>query len=170
MKLIGAVLVVIACTIYGLEKAAGLYKRRRTLADFLDAFRFMEAELLNNARPLPEVFFELSCNAGKEVRGFFTYLSENMSRLGDESLSQLWCDGLNSHRQPSLSGIQRQELLRPAMVLGKFMGEEQAKAIESTISRLEPELLKATEEAKAGLRLYTGLGLTAGLMLAAVII
>jgi stage III sporulation protein AB len=170
VRFIGAVLVVLACTIYGLEKAAGLYKRRRTLANFLDALRFIEAELLNNARPLPEIFFELSCHAGKEVRGFFTYLSENMSRLGEESLSKLWCDGLNSDRQLSLSAIQRQELIRPAMMLGKFMGEEQAKVIESTISRLEPELLRATEEAKAGLRLYTGLGLTAGLMLAAVII
>ena len=126
MRAIGAVLIVAACTIYGLEKGAGLYRRRRTLAAFLDALRFIEAELLNNARPLPEVFYELSKQARPEARGFFTYLSENMSRLGEESLSQLWCDRLMSDRQLSLSGVQRQELTRPALMLGRYMGKEQA--------------------------------------------
>ncbi len=170
MKLLGALLLVAACTMYGIDRGAGLYKKQRCLAGFIEALQFMQAELLGNARPLPEIFDELSKHAKPEVRGFFTYLSESMSKLGDESVSGLWSSRIMSDRVLSLSTVQRQELCRPGLMLGRYVGQEQATAIESCIARLEPELERATETARNGFKLYTGLGLTAGLMLATAVI
>lgn len=170
MKIIGALLLAAACTMYGIDRGLSLYNRQRCLAGFLEAMRFIEAELLNSARPLPELFEELSKLAKPEVRSFFIYLSEKMPHIGDESVSELWRSRIMSDRKLSLSQVQRQELCRPGLMLGRYVGQEQAAAIESCISRLEPELERATETARNGFKLYTGLGLTTGLMLATAVI
>lgn len=170
MKLLGALFLVLACTMYGFNRGLGLYNRQRALAGFIEALRFIEAELTGNARPLPEIFEELSLEAKPELRPFFGYLSEGMQSLGDESVCGLWGRRIMSDRSLALSLVQRQELCRPGLVLGRYASHEQATAIESCITRLEPELERATDSARKGLRLYTGLGISAGLMLATAVI
>lgn len=170
MKAAGALFIVAGCTWYGVIKAAGLCRRERTLAAFLETLRFISAELSNSASPLPELFLRLSKTARPELRPFFAGLSESMDSIGERSLSSLWQERLMSDESLELSQFQRLELCRPGLMLGRYDAQEQITALESCVSRLEPELREQARRAREGKRLYTGLGLIGGIMAATVIL
>ncbi|MEF9970986.1 MAG: stage III sporulation protein AB [Oscillospiraceae bacterium] len=170
MKLLGAFLLVFACTWFGVEQARRLFLRQKCLGGMVEALRFMEAELKNNAVSLPELFEELGRVSRREVRGFFLALSESMASLGEKSLTSLWSACVMNEGSLSLSSLQRSELTRPGLSLGRYAGQEQLIALESCAARLETELLRASENARQGAKLYTGLGLIGGLMLATAVI
>ena len=170
MKAAGAALIVAGCTLYGFIRAWGLSRQAKCLGAFLESLRFISAELSGTAPPLPELFGRLSKTARPEVRGFYRRLFESMGQIGERSLSQLWQQSLEESGELCLSSFQRAELERPGAMLGRYDFREQAAALESCLSRLEPELAAANARAKEGLRLYTGLGLVGGIMTATVML
>ncbi|MEG0777495.1 MAG: stage III sporulation protein AB [Oscillospiraceae bacterium] len=170
MKIFGSLMLIFACTLFGLSYAKKLRERQNCLAEILQSLRFMEAELKNSATPLPELFRELSETSKHEAREFYAALSASMENLGEESLANLWQSCVMESGRLPLSEMQKKELCRPGLALGRYAGDEQLTAIQSCIIHLEPELQRAEEKARTGLRLYAGLGLTAGLMLATVLI
>lgn len=170
MRAAGALLIILGCTLYGFLKAAVLCKRARCLGAFLESLRFMEAELIGRATPLPEMLLQLSETARPEVRGFYKALSEKMDAAFENGFASLWRETLLNGELLCLSPYQRAELERPGAMLGRYDHKEQVGAIESALSRLEPELRRANGRAKDGLRLYTGLGLVGGIMAATVML
>lgn len=169
MKGIGALLLVSACLLLGLGQARLLQFRRDSLAGLLDALRYMDAELKNGARPIPELFLALQERAERQIRQFFGGLNKAMESLGEESLSEIWCGCVNRDESLKLKAEQKRELCRLGNYLGRYSGTEQAEALGLCMLRLEGELTKARQEAGQGMKLYTGLGLCLGLMLAAVL-
>ncbi|MDR1132161.1 MAG: stage III sporulation protein AB [Oscillospiraceae bacterium] len=170
MKLPGAVLLVAACTLFGAAHASKLRLRQRCLAEILDALRFIDAELKNGSVPIPEIFAALKNVPYAVLRSFFEKLGESMSDFGERSLSEIWSGCVLSDAALSLSEGQRRELCRVGGYLGRYSETEQSEAIAVCIGRLEAEHLRSDQKARDGVRLYTGLGLTLGLMLAAVLL
>ena len=168
LRAAGAALVVSACTWYGVIKAAGLRRQAKLLAAFLDSLRFIAAELSNRATPLPELCALMAETGRPEVRNFFARLSLGLEKRGETSFSQLWREALA--QEAGLTLFQKNELQRPGDMLGRYDYKAQLGAIESCLLRLEPELRAANGRAREGLRLYTGLGLAAGVMTAAVML
>lgn len=170
MKIFGAALLVCACTLLGIGQARSLYYRRSCLAGMLDALRFIDAELKNGAVPIPEIFAELRLLPDKALGGFFENLNTKMSGIGEQSLAEIWNGCVLNDRTVSLSQRQRQELCRIGPYLGRYSEQEQSGAIAACAEHLESELKRCSEKASEGAKLFTGLGLTFGLMLAAVLI
>ncbi|NLH00719.1 MAG: hypothetical protein GX488_02250 [Clostridiales bacterium] len=170
MRIFGALLLVTACTLLGIEQARKLYFRQRCLEEVLAALRFMEAELKNGAVPIPEIFWELSRFPDMKVQKFFMSLYEKTQNLGEESLAEIWTGCVLNDMSISLSERQRQELCRIGNFLGRYSENEQSGAISACAEHLEEELKAASAKAKEGAKLYTGLGLTFGLMIATVLI
>lgn len=170
MKIIGAILLVAAGTLFGLGQAKGLYFRQRCLEGVLDSLRFMEAELKNGAVPIPDIFEALQNLPNTKLKSFYTALNGKMADFGEESLSDIWSESALNDQSISLSERQRQELCRVGNYLGRYSENEQSEAINACILHLEEELKRTVIKARDGAKLYTGLGVTAGLMLAAVLI
>ena len=170
MKIIGAVLLVCACTLLGVGQARKLYFRQSCLAGVLDALRFIDAELKNGSVPIPEIFAELCKLPDTTFHKFYVNLNEKMNGFGEESLSQIWSGCVMSDQSISLSERQRQELCRIGNYLGRYSESEQSEAITACVNHLEGDLKRTSDKARQGAKLYTGLGLTFGLMLAAVLI
>lgn len=169
MKGIGALFLVSACLLLGLGQAGLLLRRRDSLAGMLDALRYMNAELKNGG-PIPELFSALADRAEERIRPFFVRLNERMQGFGEESLSEIWRGCVETDRSLVLKEEQRRELSRLGNYLGRYSGEEQSQALGLCMGRLEAELLSARQEAGQGMKLYTGLGLCLGLMLATVLL
>lgn len=169
MRGVGAIFLVSACLLLGIGQARLLLHRRDSLAGILDALRYMNAELKNGG-PIPELFLALEDRAEGQLRPFFAGLNERMQSFGEESLSEIWRGSVETDRSLVLTGEQRRELGRLGNYLGRYSGEEQSEALNLCMSRLEAELLAARQEAGQGMKLYTGLGLCFGLMLAAVLL
>lgn len=170
MKIVGAVLLVCACTIFGIGQARKLYFRQSCLAGVLDSLRFIDAELKNGAVAIPEIFAQLCRLPETNLHGFYVNLNQKMDSLGEESLSEIWSNCVMNDQSISLSAWQKQELCRIGNYLGKYSENEQSEAIATCINHMESELKISSEKAKEGAKLYTGLGLTFGLMLATVLI
>lgn len=169
MKGVGAVFLVSACLLLGLGQARLLLRRRDSLAGMLDALRYMNAELKNGG-PIPELFLALEDRAEGQIRPFFAGLNERMQGFGEESLSEIWRSCVETDTSLVLTDEQRRELGRLGNYLGRYSGEEQSEALGLCMGRLEAELLAARQEAGQGMKLYTGLGLCLGLMLAVVLL
>jgi|GEM_PF-1584947 len=170
MKIIGALLLVAASTLLGVGQARKLYYRRSCLEGVLDALRFIDAELKNGSVPIPEIFQELKRLPPSQLSSFFENLNARMARFGEESLSEIWSGCVLSDNTISLSEGQRQELCRVGTYLGRYSETEQSDAIAVCLERLGTELTRSADKAREGAKLFTGLGLTFGLMLAAVLI
>lgn len=169
MKVVGAIFLVLACLLLGLGQARLLMRRKDSLAGILDALRYMNAELKNGG-PIPELFLALEDRAEGLLHPFFLRLNERMKRFGEESLSEIWRGCVETDRSLAFTDEQRRELGRLGNYLGRYSGEEQSEALGLCMSRLEAELLAARQEAGQGMKLYTGLGLCLGLMLAVVLL
>lgn len=170
MKLLGAVLLICACTLLGIGQARRLNFRRSCLSAAMDALRYIEAELKNGSVPMPEIFMQLATQSNSKFQVLFKKLSEKMCELGEASLSEIWSDCILNEQSISLSDEQRQELCKLGNYLGRYSETEQSEAISACIGHLSEELRMSSEKAREGTKLYTGLGLTFGLMLAAVLI
>ena len=170
MKAVGALFLVCACTLFGIGQARKLYFRRGCLADALDALRFISAELKNGAVPIPEIFAELRRLPNNRLHALFEALCTRMDGFGEESLSDIWNGCVMNDQTISLSQGQRQELSRVGAYLGRYSETEQSDAIAACTEHLEIELKRSSEKAREGAKLFTGLGLTFGLMLAAVLL
>lgn len=170
MKIIGALLLVCACTLFGVVQARKLYFRQSCLAGVLDGLRFIDAELKNGSVPIPDIFFELCKLPDSKLHEYYVNLCTQMDSFGEASLSEIWSGCALEDKTVSLSERQRQELCRVGSYLGRYSESEQSEAIRACIDHLEGELKASAEKAKQGSRLYMGLGLSFGLMLAAVLI
>ncbi len=170
MKIIGALMLVCACTLLGVVQAKKLHFRQSCLEGVLDGLRFIDAELKNGAVPIPEIFSELCELPDTSLHNYYVNLNDKIGCLGEASLSEIWCGSALEDRSISLSDRQRQELSRVGNYLGRYSESEQSEAIGACVEHLEAELKSSSEKAKQGTKLYMGLGLTFGLMLAAVLI
>lgn len=167
MKILGALLVVAVFTLFGFSKAAGLYKRERTLSEVLEMLCYIRSELQSILTPLPVIFDSLMNTAKPEMQPFFKKIADGISCIYDESFSELWAAAAETL---CLSASQRTEVVRLGQYLGRFPAAEQCAAIDGCIVHLEPEYMAAKAAAKEGKKLWTGLGLAAGLMLATVLV
>lgn len=170
MRLLGVVSVIIGCGIFGLVRAFALKKRAECLASAMDALRYMGSELRASSPTLPELIGDLAQSSGSGVKGLFAGLYMDMAGIGQESFESLWTRAVMEERTLALDKDQRRLLAGAGTFMGKFSSEEQAQALEHCARRLETEYRRAEEAAKDGRRLYPGLGLTAGIMLAAVLL
>lgn len=167
--MLGALFVVAAFTLFGLSKSAALCRAERTLRAFIEALDYMRCELQSAATPLPELFAGLKLRGLGELNAFFSALSEAMDDPAERSFSEVWSEAAGQGTL-SLSPEQRAEITRLGLYLGRFPAQEQCAAIDGCIAHLTPEHENARRKAAEGKKLWTGLGLAAGLMLVTVLI
>ena len=167
MKLVGALFVVVAATLLGVSKASALGKREKTLAAVIAALGYVRCELQSAATPLPELLGNLRSRSQVELANFY----DELSAFGGsgESFEDAWTKAVGCAAL-CLSEGQKRELSRLGQYLGRFPGGAQCEAIDACLSHLKPEHEAARAAARQGKKLWTGLGLAAGLMLAAVLI
>ena len=168
MKVTGALLVIAVFTAFGITKSMSLSGRAKCLGAVIDSLRYIYSELQSAATPIPEIFAELYRLSRPETRRMFLQLKEQMASLSDMSFGELW-QSVVQDKSLNLSAYQRGELCRLGLYLGKYPAAEQCAAIEACIMHLEAEHEAAIGRAREGRKLYTGLGLTTGLMLATVL-
>ncbi len=170
MRILGALTVIIGCSLFGLVRALSLSKAERCIGAVIDSLQYMSSELKASSMPLPELITELAEVARPEVRGFYVNLNSCMSLLGDESFENIWAGLVMRDKGLVLDEKQRKLLCKAGAFMGRFSVEEQAAALESCVQRLETEYKLAADKAREGKKLYPGLGLTAGFMIAAMFI
>ena len=163
---LGAFLLILALSGFGVIQTMELKQRPRELRMMIDAMALLRNDIVSRMLPLPDAL----AHAGGSCSGLARYFLITVSdRLGNssEQFSSIWegsVDLLNI-----LSREDRAVLCRLGSHLGRFDAAAQGEAIDACILSLKQNEAQACEYEKQYSRLYTGLGLTLGAMLAVVL-
>lgn len=158
-----------SCSAIGISMNIALYKRVSSLKGFIAALETCKAEIVFRRTPVPDILAMIVRDATGEVSTFFEQLSETM-RQKHLSFFDAFCK-LRGRLKP-LGLIDHDiDILNTAMsVMGKYDADSQAELLDSSIRRLEDELVLAKEDCSKKGKLYKAVGLSAGIMIALIII
>lgn len=167
MRVLCALMIVMCSTLLGLGKASGLKRRAAVLSDLVSGMGMLKAEICGRRAPMPEIASELAKTAPGCAGRLFSELDRLMPELGEKGLDVIWTLALSALE----TGAEEQDVLtRLGAALGRYDCEGQGREIELCSKRLARLEHEARVEAIAGGKLYTGLGLTVGIMAAVVFI
>ena len=170
MRALGALLLVAACTLAGVQRTRALRFHRCCVDDALAALRYLDAELCAEATPLPEIFSMLAQRRDSVLQTPFATLAEKTAACGGEGLGALWSECWLRDTRVSLSKNERLALARLGAVLGRYGAQEQARALRGSIAFFEAASARAQKRSADGARISVPVGLTLGLMLAAALV
>ena len=166
-KVVGAVMVITACALWGSLKAGELREHDALLLALLSALETMRAEITSRLTPMPEIAERLARTGPEQTRPFFSLLDGRLCELGDREFSEIWSECVSALYLPrDEEGVLR-DLGR---VLGRYGPAEQGAALELCMEALSAAQKEAHAEARSGSRLWTGVSLTAGMLLAVMLI
>lgn len=163
-KLIGAVLIIVACGGFGFATASAFRKEEAALRQLIGALDYMQCELQFRLTPLPEL-----CHlAGSEQRGiigdFLVTLSEELTTQISPDVTG--CMESTFSKFPGLPVRIRKALELLGASLGRFDAAGQISGLEAVRSYCRGELEAMSADRENRLRSYRTLGLCAGAAIA----
>ena len=168
LKWFGMLLLVVSGMMTGTAAAARLKRRVESLSSMLAALELMRGEIGTLLIPLPETIARLANMEKLTVQPLFQAMEELLPQLGECTFSALWEQAI-AESSLGFSAEEKQSLLQLGESLGRFDGETQSIAISRCMDELEHSLSNAKMKATGDGRLYKGLGLAGGLMLAVIL-
>ena len=166
IKIIGAVIVIIATAMIGYSYASKLEKRKRTLGDFASALTMLETEINFASNPLKYAFSAISRALDSTVGTFFSDLADSMDggRIG---VKRLWDETLAIYVPVmSLTASDVEVISAFAMQLGMTDRESQLKNIAHTKTLLSAQISNAGDACNKNKKIYQSAGILSGCLIA----
>lgn len=171
MKLLGAVLVITACTGAGASAVYRLRERKRLLETLKRMVSHLRGEILYANAPLPSAFYRTGRRGSGKAAGLFISVAEEMERETGDSFEHIWERRVKELFQPGdLSPQDREQLLKFGANLGYLDRDMQEKTIQFYLEDLELAITHLRREEPDKSRLYLGMGILSGLFLTVVLI
>lgn len=160
VRLAGAVLVWLGCTLCGVRAAAELGRHTRLLESLVCTLEQMERELVLSHIPLPELLERIGRSAPGPAAQLFAVCGRLLKQ--EYSFAQAWAGAvaeldLPQEERACLSGL--------GTLLGRFDAREQGESVNRVRRELEQWAVRARERQQAYGRVYGMLGITAGSVL-----
>lgn len=172
LKLIGALIVVVATTSYGFYRSSLYKKRVEQLKHLIYIFNRLRSDIQFNLTPLPEAFRQLSLTIESPFNTFFKqlYLNLEQDRISS-SFEQIWATELEKLQYESELLPQQLDILKQlGAVLGISDSEDQYQHLQHAIERLTIEETIAVEEHGKYASLWRNLGALVGVALVILLI
>ena len=170
LRLTGAALVVLACTLCGLLQRSRLRQRERALAAVCVTLAQLRAEIVERRAPIREIAQTLRENAPVPCRAWFSALSDALDANADAGFAAKWRHVLETRAELPLRGEELEALCLLGLSLGRYDAEEQGAAIDRCLREMEHAHTHAREEAQTKGRLCMGLAPALGALLAVVLL
>lgn len=169
VRLAGAVLLAAGPAVTGFCAAGRLARRPVLLRELAAALEQMEREISFRLTPLPELFAGLSRTCEGPVGALFAGCAREMEHLGRQPMARIWRQALEeADLDLTDRGLRAMEEL--GEVLGRYDGEGLLAALGQARSELAAAEAAAREELERKGRMEQVLGLTAGGLLAILLI
>ncbi len=170
LKIVGAMMVISCCSIIGMGFAAGLKTRTKCLTGLISALTIMKSEICDLLTPMPELLNMLAEQSGAPAKTFFenclTYLKEGRT----SSFSKAWEYAARETVSMQLTPDEVLALSELGMSLGRYAIDDQRTALPRTINKLEVYLARAEEEKRSKGKVCAAMGISAGLMIAIIML
>ncbi|WP_127585978.1 stage III sporulation protein SpoIIIAB [Paenibacillus koleovorans] len=165
LKLIGAMLVIAACTLLGLAKAARYARRPRQLRLLIQVLQRLETEMTYGATPLADALRRIAAQAADPIGAMLLDAAERMDP-GGETAKASWQEATRLHwRYTALQDSEREVWSQLGFTLGVSDREDQVKHLRLAASLLQTEEQVAWEEQRRYEKMWRSLGVLAGALI-----
>ena len=169
LRLMGAVMVVLAGSLLGFVVARGYGLRVRQLEDLQSAFALLETEIVYGLTPLGEAFERVSHRVAQPAANFLGQSAAGLN--GGQTVESAWQRALDELGRDSALRREDVEILR---YFGRGLGEadigQQQKKFRLLSEQLERAVAQAWAEKNKNQRIWQYLGVTGGIAVALLLI
>lgn len=170
VKIVGAIIILLATTWTGFEAARRLSERPRQLRMLKTALQSLEAEIMYGHVPLIEVATHLSRQIPKPISIFFERFAKKL-QTGEVSVKVAWDESLEeTSKHTALQQGEIEVLQQFGETLGQHDRTSQQKHILLALAHLEREESDARERQSRYEKMMKSLGFLSGLLLVILLI
>ncbi|OBZ18948.1 stage III sporulation protein AB [Bacillus sp. FJAT-27264] len=167
LKLFGAVLVVLAGTLAGFQRARQYADRPRNIRGLIAALQRLETEIMYGFTPLPEALRRIGQQCKEPLRALFVQAAEEMSPPHDRSAEEAFGRAMEVHWKATAMKAGEKEIMRQlSCTLGTSDRSNQSNHIALALQQLKQEETAAREDQGK----YETMSKSLGLLLGALIV
>ena len=168
MSWIGAILLIIATSSIGFERSLRLKKRPEQLMQIKTALQIMEAEMVYSQHAIVDVCDQISKHIQAPLKVFFHAVATKLSENDD--LAVLWTKELDELKFSSALEEEELSILKQfGHTLGHFDLTQQQKQIQLTSVHLDRLLKEADQNYLMFSKVYRGIGILSGILIALIL-
>lgn len=166
LKLFGAVLIVLAGTLAGLQRAGQYADRPRHIRALIAALQRLETEIMYGFTPLPEAMRRIGLQVKEPLKNFFITSAEEMSPPNDRSAQDAIERAMEAHwKATALKGTEKEILRQLSCTLGTSDRSNQSTHIALALQQLKQEETVAREDQGKYEKMSKSLGLLLGVLI-----
>ena len=171
LKVIGALIVLLSCSLIGITIAKGFRERPKLLKSWEGALQHLETEIIYGAVPLMEALEQVSLRSEGEVAKFFDKVNHYLSTVPGITAAEAWADALEEWKHDSYLKDSDLEIIK---TFGQSIGYSDRYDQEKHLNLAKIHLRQAGQEAAAtaekSVRPWNYLGILGGLLIVLILI
>ncbi|NEU29607.1 stage III sporulation protein SpoAB [bacterium LRH843] len=165
MKIVGALIIILATTWIGFEFAKRLSERPKQLRQLKVAIQSLEAEMIYGLTPLAVASENISKQMPGPISYFFKHFADRLCSE-QETAYEAWENSIHkTWGHTSLLDSEREVMMQFGSTLGQHDREQQQKQIKMTLLHLEREEHEAREKQNRYEKMIKSLGFLTGLLI-----
>lgn len=162
MRLLGAMLIILASGAAGMLVAKNFAERPRILRALQSALQMLETEINYGRTTLPEACLRVAESHDATVSLFFTVFAQELTAGTGHSGQEAWRKALQTLADEGLQSGDLDRLQTLGAVIGQSDADDQVKHLRLVHKQLEQALHQAEEEREKNVRLWNYLGFCFG--------
>jgi len=166
MKILGAVLIIGASTLFGYYKASLYAARPRQIRQLIHALKRLATEIGYGSTPLPEALARLSSQCSRPLNRMFGIIADRLRTGSSDTAKDVWQESVRLFwGQTAMKSPERETMLELGSSLGISDRENQLKHIELAVTLLQHEEAAARDEQLKYEKLSRSLGVLGGALI-----
>lgn len=166
IKLIGALFIVFAGTMFGFFQAQQLIQRPKQIRQLIQALQRLETEIMYGHSPLPAALRSISTSLSEPLAALFGTAAEGLHAGRTDSAEESWRRAVSSMwGRTAMRNAERDIFLQLGTTLGRSDREDQGKHLRLAVHGLQSEEAAAAEEEKRYGSMWRSLGLLSGVLI-----
>lgn len=163
VKLILSAVIIVSCTLLGIQYGENLKKRVKELNVLLQAVNLMRANIQYTFTPLPQIFDDIGRKSNEPLKSLFMNISKKLSENEVDSVyDAFYLELFEGKNQLNLKKDDKEIIIDLAKSLGDTDVEGQNSVLNLTELKLKKQIENAEVELNKNLKVYRYLGFSIG--------
>lgn len=159
IKLLGAMLIIVAGTLIGFQQAARFAERPKQLRQLAHALQRLETEIGYGHTPLPEALARTAASSPPPISDMLKQAAEGVWAEDGPSFQVSWSEAIKLHwRDTSLKAAEQAIMLRLGTTLGISDKDDQMKHLRLALTGLKAEEDAARDDQARYEKMWKSLG------------
>lgn len=164
-KLIGSIMIILACTAIGFEKSQEMLRHLKELEELKKVMTLIRSEMQYTKVPFAEIFQKISKKTEGIYADWLTELAAELEKRGKGTFQEMWRNTIKEKFQEStLSKKELDELCHIGASLGYL------ETIDLYLEQLDYTIQNTKEETTSKKKLYQSMGVMGGVFLVIILL